>query len=110
MATITTSRPATQDEMQAEIDRLHEAHAQMFDEAQRLRRHLMEVNTVAHSLASLLCGVAVVHEEGGFELIRRESVMELVTRWRMQWDAAMKQPNVKLGFRRDHANNCGNSR
>jgi len=94
----TTSRPATMDELQAEIDRLHAGHARIYDEAQRLRKQLIAVNQAAHSLASLLCGVGVVAEKDGHELIRRESVMELVTRWRMQWDAAVKaQPCGSCG-------------
>lgn len=89
MSTVTTARPATMDELQAEIDRLHEGHAKIYDEAQRLREQLRAVNSASHSLASLLCGVGVVAEKDGHELIRRESVMDLVTRWRMQWDKAM---------------------
>lgn len=37
MAKFATSRPATMDELQAEIDRLHEGHARIYDENQRLR-------------------------------------------------------------------------
>lgn len=67
-----------------------ERWVQQHEECQRLRKQLIDVNQAAHSLASLLCGVGVVAEQDGHELIRRESVMELVTRWRMQWDKAVK--------------------
>lgn len=49
-----------------------------------------EKDAAAMTLTAHLCGVATVHEKDGYELIRRESVMELVTRWRMAWDAANK--------------------
>lgn len=42
MTTVTTSRPATPAEMQAEIDRLTEAHARQYDEIERLRQVMVE--------------------------------------------------------------------
>lgn len=42
MAIVTITRPATMDELQAEIDRLHEGHARIYDENQRLRKELRE--------------------------------------------------------------------
>lgn len=58
-----------------------------------MREKLQATNSAAHSLAAQLCAVAEVAEKDGYTLIRRESVMDLVTRWRTQWDAAMKVPN-----------------
>ena len=40
MSVTSTSRPATMDEMQAEINRLHEGHARIYDENKKLRRVL----------------------------------------------------------------------
>lgn len=61
-----------------------------------MREKLQAANSAAHSLAAQLCAVAEVAEKDGYTLIRRESVMDLVTRWRIKWDAAMKGPNASL--------------
>lgn len=63
--------------------------ADLMSENKKLKEQLQFVNIASHSLASLLCGVATVGEKDGYELIRRESVMELVTQWRKNWDSAM---------------------
>lgn len=71
------------------------SEVEVMGEVKRLRKQLADVNHSVHSLASLaslLCGVGVVAEKDGYELLRRESVMDLVTRWRRQWDEAMKAP------------------
>lgn len=67
--------------------------ADLMAENRNLKAQLQAANTAAHSLAAQLCGVREVSEKDGYTLIRRESVMDLVTRWRTQWDAAMKAPN-----------------
>lgn len=70
--------------------------ADLISENKKLKEQLQFVNMASHSLASLLCGVATVSEKDGYELIRRESVMEFVTQWRKNWDSAMKVSNVKV--------------
>lgn len=65
-------------------------------EVDALRAKLRAANSAAHSLAAGLCGIGEVAAKDGFDLIRRESVMDLVTRWRRQWDAAMATPNPKI--------------
>ena len=72
-----------------------QATADLMTENKNLKAQLQAANSAAHSLAAQLCGVREVSEKDGYTLIRRESVMELVTRWRTQWDAAMKVPNGK---------------
>lgn len=54
------------------------------------------VNSYAFDLTAKLCAVDVVKEIHGHELIRREQVMELVTQWRMKWDA---RPVTNMGQR-----------
>lgn len=71
-----------------------QATADLMTENRKLKAQLLAANSAAHSLAAQLCGVREVAEKDGYTLIRRESVMDLVTRWRTQWDAAMKVPNV----------------
>ncbi len=58
-------------------------------EVEALRAKLRAANSAAHSLAAGLCGIGEVAAKDGFDLIRRESVMDLVTRWRRQWDAVV---------------------
>lgn len=50
-------------------------------------KHIHELDQIAMTLTSRLCGIATVAEKDGYELIRRESVMDFVTRWRREWDA-----------------------
>lgn len=47
------------------------------------REIVSELDRIGHSLAAQLCAVAEPNNDG---MIRRESVMDLVTRWRRQWD------------------------
>lgn len=49
------------------------------------QQHIQRLNEIAHSLASQLCGIAEPNDDG---MIRRESVMDLVMRWRTQWNEA----------------------
>jgi hypothetical protein len=65
---------------------------QQAEQIAELRNQLLAVNSASHSLAASLCGVHDVATKDGYELIRRDSVMELVTRWRSQWDAALAKP------------------
>lgn len=65
----------------------------LISENKKLKEQLQFVNIASHSLASLLCGVETVSEKDRYELIRRESVMELVTQWRKNWNSAMKVSN-----------------
>lgn len=53
------------------------------------------LETAAFALTAKLCAVPVVKESHGHELIRREQVMELVTQWRMQRDAAPQAETVR---------------
>ena len=69
--------------------------ANLLAENSKLKEQLQFVNIASHSLVSLLCGVPTVSEKDG-DLIRRESVMELVTQWRKNWDLAMKVSNVNI--------------
>ena len=55
----------------------------------KLEQQLRFVNIASHSLAALLCGLQTVSEKDGYELIRRESVLEHVLQWRKKWDVAM---------------------
>ena len=55
----------------------------------KLEQQLQFVNIASHSLAALLCGLQTVSEKDGYELIRRESVLEHVLQWRKNWDVAM---------------------
>lgn len=85
-------------------DEFHKEEIPMYDKTtedlisdnKKLKEQLQFVNIASHSLASLLCGVATVSEKDGYELIRRESVMELVMQWQKNWDSAMKVPNTKV--------------
>lgn len=57
-------------------------------EAERLRRRVRELDGAGFQLTARLCGVGVVGEIDGHEVVRRSSVMEFVTRWRAQRDEA----------------------
>ena len=60
-----------------------------YGEILKLEQQLRFVNIASHSLAALLCGLQTVSEKDGYELIRRESVLEHVLQWRKKWDVAM---------------------
>lgn len=51
MSTITTSRPATMAELQAEIDRLHAGHARIYDDAQKQKHR---ADALAATIRALL--------------------------------------------------------
>lgn len=61
--------------------------AELERENAELRKVLQYVNSIGFSLTSKLCAVRVVAEKDDYDLIRRESVMDLVTTWRRQWDS-----------------------
>jgi hypothetical protein len=59
--------------------------------AQALERENAALREAGFTLTARLCAIAEVGEIDGYEVIRRDSVMDFVTRWRMQVDAASKQ-------------------
>lgn len=75
MTTITTSRPATLDEMQAEIDRMRDSHARMYDEFARVRSDNEKLCRVLKAAVELVCAPAwagVSDEDCELECVLRE--------------------------------------
>lgn len=60
-------------------------------DAKRLRLELTESHRAGFELTSRLCGIAVVAEKDGYELIRRNSAMDFVVRWRQAFDERHKR-------------------
>jgi peroxiredoxin family protein len=72
-----------------ELCKLANKVSQLQRDNEALKKRLFAVNLSACSLTSQLCGIATVTEKDGYDLIRRESVMDFITRWRGAWDEAM---------------------
>lgn len=68
----------------------HQERERMERDRQRMKEqmaHDRAASSAAYTLAANLCGVHVVAEKDGHDLIRRESVMDLVTAWRRDMEA-----------------------
>jgi chromosome segregation ATPase len=63
--------------------------AYVAEQKAELRNQLSAVNAASHLLAKDICKVSVVNGKRGIELIPRSTVMDLIVRWRFQWNAAI---------------------
>jgi hypothetical protein len=54
------------------------------------RKLSQKCNTASYSLSTSLCAIETVSEKDGFDLIRRDSVMDFVVRWRQSMNEASR--------------------